>query len=177
MVLRDGQRLLQGQGGFDKGGGEPRVEMPLDVAVEEPDAWIVCHEPQDHEAQWIDHRGVSAHRDRGKIRVRDVGVGEEAGVFLGAIHGLEVVPVQVEGVFACVVVVDDDLDDLPLGEHKRVRIGAVHGYVCSQLAGAEGCVQGRYFGGFVGDVVEEGTVTGVCQSDRTREEKRQEVWI
>ena len=39
MVLRDGEGVLEGGGGFDHRGDEAGGDVPFDVAVEEPDAW------------------------------------------------------------------------------------------------------------------------------------------
>ena len=39
VVLRDGEGVLEGGGGFDHRGDEAGRDVPFDVAVEEPDAW------------------------------------------------------------------------------------------------------------------------------------------
>ena len=40
MVLGDGEALLQLERGLDEGGDETRVDVPFDVAVEEPDTCV-----------------------------------------------------------------------------------------------------------------------------------------
>ena len=131
--------------------------MPLDMAVEEPDTGVVGAEAEDDVAVRVYHEGVATHGDGGKGLVHDV----VAGVRGRADDGLEVVAVQVEGVFAWVVVVEDDFDGLVFGEDEGVGVGAVDvGDVCG-CGGCEGGVEGWDFGGDVGGIVEEGT-GGVC---------------
>ena len=43
MVLEIGQGLLlYGARVLDEGGHQPGLHVPFDVAVEEPDAWVLC---------------------------------------------------------------------------------------------------------------------------------------
>ena len=124
--------------------------------IVDPLTWIIGPESKHHVPLRVQHDRVPSHGNPGKLGLRDVGVLKRAGRALGAPHGLEVVPVQVEGVLAGVDVVDDDLHDLAALQHEGVRVLAVDGRVGGQLAGREGGEQGWYFWGCVGYVVEEG---------------------
>ena len=126
------------------------------MAVEQPDARIIALEAQHEVAIRADDDGVAAHGHGRELGGRDARVGKGPRVVVGAPDGLEVVPVQVEGVLARVEVVDDDVDDLVLLQDERVRVGAVDGWVGGVLARAEDGVEGGDLGGDVGDVVEEG---------------------
>jgi hypothetical protein len=127
--------------------------------VEQPDARIVRHEA-DAQIPAGPHRHHVAHhrhgRDGGRRRVLD----EVAGVLVGAGHELEVVPVQVEGVLAHIVVVEDDLDYLPALEDLGVGVDAVDGRVGCRLAEGEGGEERGDLGGDVGDVVERAAASG-----------------
>ena len=159
VVAWDSDGLLEDIGGFDHGGDEARGDVPFDMAVEEPDARVIGAETDDEVAVGADHEGVAAHGDGGECLVADV----VSRFFLGADDGLEVVAVEVEGVFAWVVVVEDDLDDLVLLEDEGVGVGGVDGGVEGGGAGGEGGVEGGHFGADVGDVVEEGVVGAVAE--------------
>ena len=126
--------------------------MPFYVAVKEPDARVVGAEAQYDVAVGVHHEGVAAHGDGGEGFVADVVAGE----FVRAGDGLEGVAVEVEGVFAGVFVVEDDVDDLVFGEDEGVGVGAVDGGVGGGGAGAHYCEEGGDFGADVGYVVEEG---------------------
>lgn len=152
MGLWDLEGLLEGGGGFDHGGDEAGRDVPFDVAVEEPDARVIGAEAQDYVAVWADHEGIAAHGDGGESAVAGVG----AGGVVGADEGLEGVAVEVEGVFAGVGVVEDDVDDLVFGEDEGVGVYAVDGGVVGGGAGGEGGVEGWDFGLHVGYIVEEG---------------------
>lgn len=159
MVAGDADGLLEDIGRFDHGGDQARGDVPFDVAVEEPDAWVVGAEADDEVAIRADHEGVAAHGDGGEGFVADV----VSGFLLGADDGLEVVAVKVEGVLARVIVVEDDFDDLVLLEDEGVGVGGVDGGVEGGGAGGEGGVEGGHFGADVGDVVEEGVVGAVAE--------------
>ena len=122
------------------------------MAVEEPDARVIGAEAQDDIAAWADHEGIALHGYSREGFVADV----VSCVFGGADDGLEGVPVEMEGVFAGVGVVEDDVDDLVLGEDEGVGVDAVDGGVGGCGAGCEGGVEGGDFGADVGYVVEEG---------------------
>src|SRR6266567_5179649 len=55
--------------GFDKRSSKSSFDMPLDVAVEERNAWIVDFETYDGVAIAVDEHGVATHR-----RFRDGGI-------------------------------------------------------------------------------------------------------
>ncbi len=63
MVGGDGEGGLEVCGGFDHGGDEAGGDVPFDVAVEEPDAGVVCSKSQDDVAVWRGHKGISFHGD------------------------------------------------------------------------------------------------------------------
>jgi len=127
--------------------------VPLDVAVEKPDSWIVCFEPQHDVPVRLYEHGIPPHR---RLRVVSGGVAVVGPGFLGRTVGeLEGVAVEVEWVFSGVVVVEDELDGLVLLEDEGVGVGAVDGDVVGSGAGGEGGVEGWDFGDDVGNVIEE----------------------
>jgi hypothetical protein len=132
--------------------------MPLDMTVEEPDSRVVGLKPQDDESVGVNDYGVAAHRDGREGVICDARVLECARLVVGAEDGLEIVPVQMKGMFSRIDVVDDDLDDLILLEDEWVGVRAIDGRVSSELAGGKDSVQRRDLGGGVGYIVEEGTV-------------------
>ncbi len=69
---------------------------------------VVGSEAQDNVPHWPHHEGVPPHGHRGKSFVPHV----LAGTFVGACGGLESVAVEMEGMFACVVVVEYYLYDV-----------------------------------------------------------------
>ena len=91
-----------------------------------------------------------------------VGV-ESACFFGGAGDDLEGVAMKMEGVLSRVVVIENDFDDLILGEDEGVGVVAVDQGVCCVGAGGESCVESRDFGSDVCDVVEEGVVCAVVE--------------
>ena len=131
--------------------------MPLDVAVEEEHARVGGLEPQDGVGPGVDGDDV-AH---GRLGGEAVGAARVvARPAAGAVHDLELVPVQVEGVDGVVVVVDDDVDDV-VGRHdERVDLAVDYG-VGVVVARRRGRVQGRDFLGDVGLAVD--TSTKDCQ--------------
>jgi hypothetical protein len=117
--------------------------------------WVVGAESDDEVSAGVDHEGVSAHGYRGEVGVV-VGL-VVACVFGAAQDGLEGVPVEMKGMAAGVVVVDDYFDDLVLLEDEWVGIFAVDGGVVGICATCKGCVKSGDFGSDVGDIVEECT--------------------
>lgn len=64
---------------------------------------------------------------------------------------------KVEGMFASVVVVQDNLDDLILAEDESIGVGTVNqGRYCSRIGG-QGGVEGRDNRTDVSAIVEKGT--------------------
>ena len=97
---------------------------------------------------------ISTHRRRGKGCLCRVVWVEEARFFLRAGDDLEDVAVQVEGVFAWVVVVEDYFDDLVLGEDEGVGVVSVDERVCCVGAGGKGGVESGDLRRNVGNVVD-----------------------
>ena len=148
--------------------------MPFYVAVEEPDACkergtlvearvgrdlgrlirVVGAEAEDDVAHWSHHEGVPPHGHLRHGLVSDI----VTAVVVGAGDGLELVAVQVEWVAACVVVIEDDFDNVVFLKDVRIGVDGVDGSVIGIRAGAEGCVKRGDFGSDVGYVVEGGTV-------------------
>lgn len=121
--------------------------------MKKPDARVVGLEAQDKVARGRHDDGVAAHGHRGEVgHVAGVPV---ARVVVAAVDDLERVPVQVEGVLARVVVVQDDVDRVLVVEDKGLGVVAVHGRVGGIVAGGQGGEERRDFGRCVGDVVEE----------------------
>ena len=157
MVRWEGDGVLQVQGCFDHGGDEAGRDVPFDVAVKEPDAWVVGAEAEDDVAVWGRHEGISLHRDGRKGFVAY----PVTGILLGARNGLESVAVEVERVAAFVVVVEDDFNDVVLFEDEGVGVGAVDDGIGGEGAGSKGSVESWDFGTRVGVVVEEGVIDAV----------------
>lgn len=63
MIVRDFplETVSQRFRGFDDGSHESLVHVPLDVAVEEPHAWVVGPETQNHVAVRLDNNCISPH--------------------------------------------------------------------------------------------------------------------
>ena len=93
--------------------------------MEEPYAGVVGAEADDEAAERVDEEGVAAHRGLGKVGFGGVGGVVRAGAGGAAGHSLEVVPVQVERVFARVEVVEDDFDHVVFGKDEGVCVAAV----------------------------------------------------
>ena len=125
--------------------------------------WVIGFESQDNVAFGLDEKDVSAHGHRWESLVSDI----SAGIFRGADHGLEVVAVEVEGMFARVVAVDNDFDDLAFLEDEGVGRTAVDVRIVDKGARGEGCVQRWNFGGSIALIVEEGTAGQVSKMIET----------
>jgi len=128
--------------------------MPLYVTVEKPHSRIIRLEAQHDVPIRLNQHSIPTHR---RLRVLGRSVADVGpGFFGGAVDELEGVAVEVEGVFARVVVVEDELYGLVLLEDEGVRVGAVNCDVVGGRAGGQGGVEGGNFGKDIGDVVEEG---------------------
>lgn len=163
MVRRQGDLLLYPQRILDKRSQETGDDMPLNVAVEEPDTGVVGLESQNHVTIGPDDERIATHGLLGVGFDADALVLKGAGLLLGAVDGLEVVTVEMEGVAARVEVVEDNLDNLVLFEDKRVCVLTVDGRVDGVVTGREHAVEGGHLGLGVGDVVEEGIVFAVAE--------------
>lgn len=109
------------------------------MAMEQPDARVVALEAHDDMAVGSDEQGVAPH---GPARELDGAVEHKrgvvvAGIVVAAHNGLEHVAVQMERVFAGVLVIEHNLDHLVVAQHVRVRVGPVHGCVSGQVAGRQ----------------------------------------
>jgi len=132
--------------------------MPLDMTVEKPHSRIIRLEAQHDMPIRLDQHSIPTHR---RLRVLSRSIADVGpGFFGGAVDELEGVAVKVEGVFARVVVVENELDGLVLWEDEGVRIGAVDCDVVGGRTGGQGGVEGGNFGKDIGDVIEEGA--GEC---------------
>ena len=67
MFVWDGEGLLHLEWGLDHCGDETRVNVPLNVAMEQLDAWIVGHEADDRVAVGVDSNGVPLGWDSGEV--------------------------------------------------------------------------------------------------------------
>ena len=114
MVCGDAHRRLQRGGRLDEDRDQARRRVPLDMAVEEPHAWVVGAEANHEVAQRLHQQRVAARRHRRELRLCGVCRVVDAGVFVGSAEHLEVVSVKVERVFARVLIVELDLDYVAL---------------------------------------------------------------
>ena len=139
MVLGDVDDA-QELGPLDQGGDQAHGHVPVDVAVQKEDAGMADADAENGVGVGLDVDGVPAGRG-----CRGVGRGwvPEAGVPGGEVDDLELVPVQVVGMDARVVVVDDDLHDVADVGDEGVDL-AVDGRVDVGGAGRAGRVQRRY---------------------------------
>jgi hypothetical protein len=62
-----------------------------------------------------------------------------------------------EWMFACVIVIEHDLDNLTLLEDEGMGVAAVNCWICSSISCGEDGIEGGNLGRDVGNVVEEGT--------------------
>ena len=97
--------------------------MPIDVAVEEPDARVVGLEAQDGVATCLDHESVAAKWNTRKLGAVAIVCAYICG---GAGKDLIVVAVEVEGVTAGIQIVEDNVDDGIVGEDVGVGIHTVY---------------------------------------------------
>lgn len=149
MVVGEGE-AAQAVGGLDEGGGQAHLDVPLDVAVEEPDARVGGVEAEDGVRVGHDGDGVAQGRRGGVV---DVAAGPAAGAAARAVEHLEVVAVQVERVRRRVQVVDHDLHHIAVVDDEGVHL-AVDGRVRVGLARRRGAVERRHQLRDVRDVIE-----------------------
>lgn len=155
VVLWDLEGLLDVEWGFDQGGDETAIHMPFDVAVEEPDAWVVGFKPEDKVAEGINQESVSSHGRRGRLS----GVGRIVGpsMWVGTHDGLESVTVKMEGVFPRVIAIEDEFNDIVFLKDERVGAAAVDGGVVGGLTSRHEGIQGGNLWTDIGGIVEEST--------------------
>lgn len=102
---------------------------------------------------WSHHDGISSHRDFRKRLI----VGVESCFLIRTDNGLESVSVQVERMFAGIIVVEDYLDNLVLFENISMNIGPIDGGIGGRDASSKSSVKSRHFGLYVGNTVEKCT--------------------
>lgn len=159
----DLETVLHELGSLNDGGGKTGLEMPLDVAMEEPNSGVVGLETDGNVLLRGNQDGITAGRVGG---VEVAGIWHRGVVLaLAATNNLEDVTVKMEGVVTRVVVVDDDLDPLAVLDDHGVGVLAVDLGVAVEVTGGKGSVQGGDLGHDVSDVVEGGLV-GVVVQDR-----------
>jgi hypothetical protein len=103
--------------------------MPLNVAMEELDAWIVCNESDHRVALSIDSNDVTSHGN-----IREVTTVASVNTFARRwpFAHLELVSMEMEGVDCRVSIVHDNLDDLAFlyyewvdrAIYRRIRVGS-----------------------------------------------------
>jgi len=89
-----------------------------------PDSRVVRPESHHKVSLRVRHESVPPHR-----RGRELGMVArviESSICFRSPDDLEVVPVQMEWVFASIVVVQDDLNDLALFKDESVRVSTVY---------------------------------------------------
>ena len=111
--------------------GEERNQLPFDVTVKQPDAWIVSAEAKYYIAIRIDQDGISSH---GSLWELDA-AGVRSLMLRGSLDHLKVVAVKMEGMLSRIVVVQYNLNHLAFVEHKRIAIDAINFRVCRKVSG------------------------------------------
>lgn len=122
------------------------------MTVKKPDARIVGLEPQYDVAVWVNEESITAHGLRWESLISNVG----AGLLLRASHCLESVAVQMEGMLAGIIIVQNDLDNLILAQDERIRVGAIDDGVGSVVPSGQHGVERRDLWLDVRHIIEEG---------------------
>lgn len=138
------------------------------MAVEKPDAWVVSTEAKDNVATGPDKEGVASHRELLKLCLGNVEVIKGTSILLRTVDSLKLVAVKVEGMAACIHIVDDNLDDLTLLQHKGVRIITVDLRIGGESTRGHDTIERRNLGLSISDIIEEcvvGTVLLVFHHD------------
>src|SRR5205814_1295143 len=128
---------------------------------------IVASKPQDDVAVRPDEESVSSHRHCRHFHIAEVegsvvvGTAEDisrviiSAAVVGSYNSLEIVAVQMERMLACVVVVDNKLNDLVVCKNKRIGVDAIDDAITGVVVSGKGCIEGRNLGPNVSDVVKE----------------------
>lgn len=103
---------------------------------------------------WTHHDGISSHRDFRKRLI----VGIESCFFFRTNNSLKCMSVQVERMFARIIVVEDYFDNLVLFENISVNIGSIDGGIGGRGTGSKSSEKSRDLGPYVGNIVEECTL-------------------
>ena len=116
--------------------------MPVNVAMEEPNARVIRHEADYEVALRGKDKSVPPRRGVGECFVIRAGVRNRIAVQVvvemraiggGAVDELEVVAVQVERMGSGVLVVEDDLNNVVVGQDSRVSKFTIDGIVGDQV--------------------------------------------
>lgn len=126
------------------------------VAVEEPDAWIVCAEAHDEVASRSHQQCVPPYRNSRELVYRGAVWAEFTGVFGGAGQNLELMAVKVEWMLAGIQVVEHDVDNLVLLQNERVRVAAIDFDTVCGVARGEDCVKSRDKRLYIGHIIDKG---------------------
>jgi len=112
---------------LDKSHCEASFQMPLDVAVEYPRAWVVCHETQSSGASPFNTDCVAP--DRVRLAFHDWWVQDwVAGrIIHGAIDDLHLMAMKVEWMLADITILQNDLDNAEVFEDEARRSVCRHG--------------------------------------------------
>ena len=112
---------------------------------------VIGSEAQDDVSHRPDHEGVPSHGHGGERLLSHI----LARILSGASSGLESVAMEMEGMFACVIVVEDDFYNVVVLQDVGVGVDAVDGGVIGKVAGGKSGVECRDFRADVSYVVEE----------------------
>jgi hypothetical protein len=101
---------------------ESRINVPLDMAMEQPHSRVIALEPHHYMSVWPDQECVSPH---GPTRKYHRPIHHRIGIviarlLLSAYNGLKGVAVKMEGVLAGVMIVQHDLNDLLFAQNVDV---------------------------------------------------------
>ena len=101
--------------------------MPFDMAMEQPNAGIVAREAHDDVSVRANDEGITAHRGLGKgeTTIRNGFWVPVSSVVVTTSNGLEGVAVEMERVFAGVVIVHHQLDGFVVVQDKGIGVDAI----------------------------------------------------
>ena len=144
-VVRRDALSLEREWGFDDSGEEAGSEMPVNMAMEGPDTWIVGSESIDEIATCLDFHYVSSSwcgRGGGCWRA---GILVWSGEWWRALDHLEVMAVHVDWVAAGVAIVDHDFDNVVVAYDVGICVLAIDDWIGGFVAGVKDCVESRNF--------------------------------
>lgn len=127
---------------LDKGHDQTRIHMPFNVAMEQPHARVIRSEAHDNVAIGPHQQDISSHRLLGQDhRSIGHGLGIKVARFLFTTKNrLEGMAVEMEGMFARILVVEDYFDNVIVLENVRVGVDTVYAGVCGEFTRCQGCV-------------------------------------
>lgn len=118
MIQRYGN-FMHLRRGFDESAGQPLGDVPFDMAVDEPNSWVIGAEAKHRVPMVLHHDGIPFHRGRRdicKVAIEVAALGDRA------LQNLELMAVHMPGVQVAVVVVDDDLHDLAVLDDEGIYL-------------------------------------------------------